>query len=67
MSNEYKCSLEANHEGQGFVVLCMLSSYPPCNIHLILKFYVGLKYITAVPSAVLQKMRQWSKTWMIRI
>ena len=23
----------------------MLSSYPSCNIHLILKFYVGNKYI----------------------
>ena len=36
----------------------MLSSYPSCNIHLILKFHVGLKYIRAVPSVVLQKMGQ---------
>ena len=40
---------------QKCVVLCMLSSYPSCNIHLILKFYVCLKYIRSVPSAVLQK------------
>ena len=30
---------------QKCVVLCMLSSYPSCNINLILKFCVGLKYI----------------------
>ena len=33
----------------------MLSSYRSRNIHLILKFYVHLKYIRTVPSAVLQK------------
>ena len=33
----------------------MLPSYPSCNIHLILKFYVRLKYIRTLPSAVLQK------------
>ena len=27
------------------VLLCMLPSYPSCNIHLILKVYVGNKYI----------------------
>ena len=35
----------------------MLFRYPSCKIYLILKFYVGLKTIIAVPSAVLQK---WS-------
>ena len=39
------------------VFLCMLFRYPSCKIYLILKFYVGLKTIIAVPSAVLQK---WS-------
>ena len=29
---------------------------PSCNMHLILKFYVGLKHMRAVSSAVLQKM-----------
>ena len=29
---------------------------PFCNIHLILKYCVGLKYIRAVSSKVLQKM-----------
>ena len=32
-----------------------------CSIHLILKFYVGLKYIRAVSSAVLKKMGQCGK------
>ena len=27
------------------VVLCILSSYPSCNIYFILKVYVGLKYL----------------------
>ena len=48
-------------------LICMLSSYPSCNIHLILKFYVGRKYIRAVPSVVLQKMGQWGKILMMRI
>ena len=30
---------------QKCVVLCMLSSYPSSHMHLILKFYIGLKYI----------------------
>ena len=38
------------------VVLYMLSSYSSSNIHLILKFYVGLKNIRAVPSAELKKI-----------
>ena len=33
----------------------MHAVYPSCNIHLILKFYVGLNYIRAVSLAVLQK------------
>ena len=43
------------------VVLYMLSSYSSCNIHLILKFYVGLKNIRAVPSAELKKIKK--KKW----
>ena len=49
------------------VVLHMLFSYPSCNINLILKFYVGLKYIRAVTSAVLQKMRQQGENLMMKI
>ena len=48
---------------QKCLVLCMLSSYPSRNIHLILNFYAGLKYIRAVPSAVLQKMGNRVKFW----
>ena len=48
---------------QKCVVLCMLSSYLSCNIHLNLRFYVGLKYIRAVPSAVLQTMMLRGKKW----
>ena len=48
---------------QKCVVLCMLPSYLSCNIHLILRFYVGLKYIRAVPSAVLQTMMLRGKKW----
>ena len=40
---------------------------PSCNIHLILKFYVGLKYIRAISLAVLQKKGQWGKILMMRI
>ena len=49
------------------VVLHMLFSYPACNINLILKFYVGLKHIRAVTSAVLQKMRQQGENLMMKI
>ena len=47
--------------------LIQLSSYPYCNIHLIAKFYIGLKYTRAVTSAVLQKIGQWGKILMMRI
>ena len=41
----------------------MLSSCPFCNIHLIPKFYGGLKYIRAVPFTVLQKWGNKVKFW----
>ena len=36
---------------------------PSYNMHLILKFYVGLRYIRAVSSAVLQKWGIGAKFW----